>query len=227
MGSQSKARWRTACLALGRACHPPVTGGGSLRDVWWVCSEPGWVVVTAAAAATLVLAGCGSGDSTVAKTPDPTSSTAAPAGTPAPPPTPTPITTPTTSAAPEDPCAVDLTAPEIAEAVKTLPADPRSNQGWSPEPVAGNYSECAQLSAVIVEANTNDANPNTRAIMFHQGKFIPTGVPDTFGFNEIDTSTSTGDTVALRYSNGMPGLESVVRFRWNGAGVELIGNTGG
>ncbi|MGV0602956.1 LppP/LprE family lipoprotein, partial [Mycolicibacterium pulveris] len=28
-------------------------------------------------------------------------------------------------------------------------------------------------------------------------------------------------------SNGVPGLESVVRFRWNGNGVELIGNTPG
>ena len=31
--------------------------------------------------------------------------------------------------------------------------------------------------------------------------------------------------VALAYSGGM-GLHSVVRFRWNGDGVELIGNIG-
>ncbi|HKH51488.1 MAG TPA: LppP/LprE family lipoprotein, partial [Mycobacterium sp.] len=31
---------------------------------------------------------------------------------------------------------------------------------------------------------------------------------------------------ALRYSGGVQGLDSVVRFRWNGNGVELIGNTG-
>jgi len=92
--------------------------------------------------------------------------------------------------------------------------------------MAGNYNECAQLSAVIVRANTNAENPNTRAIMFHQGKFIPTGVPDTFGFNGIDSSASTGDTVALKYSNGVSGLDSVVKFRWNGNGVELVANTG-
>jgi hypothetical protein len=28
------------------------------------------------------------------------------------------------------------------------------------------------------------------------------------------------------YSSGSTGLKSVVRFRWNGNGVELIGNTG-
>ena len=63
--------------------------------------------------------------------------------------------------------------------------------------------------------------------MFHLGQFIPTGVPDTYGFNGIDTSASTGDTVALRYSSDIAGLDSIVKFRWNGNGVELIGNTGG
>ena len=126
-----------------------------------------------------------------------------------------------------DPCAVNLAAPEIAKAVSELPRDPRSSQAWSPEPLAGNYNECAQLSAVIVKANTNADNPNTRAVLFHLGKFIPTGVPDTYGFNGIDTSASTGDTVALRYSSGTAGLDSVVKFRWNGNGVELIGNTPG
>jgi len=125
-----------------------------------------------------------------------------------------------------DPCEVNLAAPEIVSAVSELPRDPRSNQGWNPEPLAGNYNECAQLSVVIVKANTNAENPNTRAVMFHLGRFIPTGVPDTYGFNGIDNTVSTGDTVALRYSNGVPGLDSVVKFRWNGNGVELIGNTG-
>ncbi|WP_448409622.1 LppP/LprE family lipoprotein [Mycolicibacterium sp. XJ647] len=174
----------------------------------------------------VLLAGCGSGDSTVSKTPGPT----------APPPTAAasapasaselPGETPATTAA-ADPCEVDLAAPEIAQAVSELPRDPRSNQGWSPEPLAGNYNECAQLSVVIVKANTNAENPNTRAVMFHLGKFIPDGVPATYGFNGIDPSASTGDTVALRYSNGVPGLDSVVKFRWNGNGVELIGNTPG
>ena len=165
-----------------------------------------------------MLAACGSGDSTVSKTPLP-STTDAPAAAPspaAPPPPPTP--------APPDPCAVDLGAPAIAKAVSELPRDPRSQQGWNPEPVAGNYNQCAPLSAVIVKANTNAANPNTRAVMFHLGKYIPTGIPDTYGFNGIDGSQSTGDTVALTFAGGL-GLQSVVRFRWNGNGVELIGNT--
>jgi hypothetical protein len=173
------------------------------------------VVSAVVVAATAVLTACGSGDSTVSKTPLP-STTNASSSEAAPPPPPAPPG--------PDPCAVDLSAPAVAKAVSELPRDPRSQQGWNPEPVAGNYSECAQLSAVIVKANTNAANPNTRAVMFHLGKYIPTGVPDTYGFNGIDGTQSTGDTVALTFAGGM-GLQSVVKFRWNGNGVELIGNT--
>jgi hypothetical protein len=184
-------------------------------------------LIPTAAAVVLTLAGCGSGDSTVAKTPEPTTSGASPNTSPPTTPVPSSVAAPTSSAPPADPCAVNLAAPEIAKAVSELPRDPRSNQAWNPEPLAGNYNECAQLSVVIVKANTNAANANTRAVMFHLGKFIPTGVPDTFGFNGLDTTASTGDTAALIYSNGTPGLESVVKFRWNGNGVELIGNAGG
>jgi hypothetical protein len=182
-----------------------------------------WVVVIGAAA--LVVAGCGSSDSTASTTPEPTVTSPAPAT--ARPSSPKPsVAAPTTTAA-ADPCAVNLAAPEIIKAVSELPRDPRSNQAWNPEPLAGNYNECAQLSAVIVRANTNSENPNTRAVLFHLGKFIPTGVPDTYGFNGIEDSATTGDTIALRYSGGIEGLDSVVKFRWNGNGVELIGNTPG
>jgi hypothetical protein len=182
-----------------------------------------WAVLLTAA--TITVAGCGSSDSTVSKTPEPTVPSAAPAtAQPSLAPPPPVVETPTAAA---DPCAVNLAAPEIAKAVSELPRDPRSDQAWNPEPLAGNYSECAQLSAVIVKANTNSDNPNTRAVLFHLGKFIPTGVPDTYGFNGIDDSATTGDTIALRYSGGVAGLDSVVKFRWNGNGVELIGNTPG
>ncbi len=183
------------------------------------CAIVKWVWIAVAA---LMAAGCGSGDSTVSKTPGPSTTNPAPAtALPAPPPS---SAAPSTSA--PDPCAVNLAAPEIAKAVSELPRDPRSGQAWSSEPLAGTYNECAQLSAVIVKANTNATNPNTRAVLFHLGKFIPTGVPDTYGYNGIDKTLSTGDTVALVYS-GIPGLNSVVKFRWNGNGVELIGNTPG
>ena len=184
--------------------------------------------VVAAVAATVTVAGCGSGDSTVSKTPEPTVAskapvTAGPRSAPPLAPPPPVLAAPTPAAV--DPCAINLAAPEIIKAVSELPRDPRSNQAWNPEPLAGNYNECAQLSGVIVKANTNSDNPNTRAVLFHLGKFIPTGVPDTYGFNGIDDAATTGDTIALRYSGGVGSLASVVKFRWNGNGVELIGNT--
>ena len=171
----------------------------------------------------LTTTACSSGDSTASKTPDQTTPAAA---APADPQAPT-LGPPPGPAPAEDPCATDLAAPEIAEAVASLPRDPRSSQGWNPEPLAGNYNVCAQLSAVIIKANSNAENANTRAVLFHQGKFIPSGVPDTYGFNGLDTTQTTGDTVALKFSGGVPGLDSVVKFRWNGSGVELIGNTPG
>jgi LppP/LprE lipoprotein len=176
-----------------------------------------------AASAAAFLAGCGSGDSTVAKTPQsgPTHPPTV-ASKVAPPPT---IAAPSANTpAPADPCATDLASPTVARAVSELPRDPRSQQPWNPEPLAGNFNECAQLSAVIIKANTNAENPNTRAVLFHLGKYIPQGTPDTIGFNGIDPAHCTGDTVALSYATGL-GLVSVVKFHWNGDGVELIGNT--
>ena len=120
-----------------------------------------------------------------------------------------------------------LAALTIAKVVSELPRDPCSTQPWNPEPLSGNYNECAQLSAVIVKANTNADNATTRAVMFHLGKYIPQGVPDTFGFNGIDTSQCAGDTIALTYPSGISGLGSAVKLCWNGNGVELISNSGG
>ncbi len=82
------------------------------------------------------------------------------------------------------------------------------------------------MSAVIIKANTNGDSPTTRAVLFHLGKFIPQGVPDTYGFNGVDAAQSTGDTVALTYVSGV-GLPATVKFRWNGSGVEIISNTPG
>jgi hypothetical protein len=187
------------------------------------CAEPKLIAIVAAALTAASVSGCGSGDSTASKTPGP----AAPAAAPKPASVaPTVAAGPKTSASAADPCAVSLAAPDIAKAVSGLPPDPRSKQGWSPEPLAGNYNQCAPLSVVIVKANTNAENPNTRAVMFHLGQFIPTGVPDTYGFNGIDPSASTGDTVALSYTNPGSNLKSVVRFHWNGNGIELVGNAG-
>jgi LppP/LprE lipoprotein len=213
-----------------RRAATPATSTGSVEvrcDLVWRrhCGVRRLAGLAAAALIAITVSGCRSGDSTVAKTPQAT--TAGATAAPQAPGPPAPSAAPTSSSAAPDPCAVNLAAPAIARGVSELPRDPRSQQPWNPEPLAGNYNECAQLSAVIVKANTNAESPNTRAVMFHLGKLIPPqGVPDTYGFNGIDTSQCTGDTIALTYSGGI-GLPSVVKFRWNGNGVELIANAGG
>jgi hypothetical protein len=199
-----------------------------VRDVWSLpChAEP----LTGLAAAVLIaatLTGCGSGDSTVAKTPQATTTTAAASITTSASPPSGAAGPPSGSTPPADPCAVNLASSTIAKVVSELPRDPRSEQPWNPEPLAGNYNQCAQLSAIVIKANTNAGNPTTRAVMFHLGQFIPQGVPDTYGFNGIDPSQCTGDTVALTYPSGINGLNTSVKFHWNGNGVELIGNTTG
>ena len=201
-----------------------------MRGVWSLpCRTEPLTGSAAVALIAITLTGCGAGDSTVAKTPQArtttetasiTAPTAAgpPSGTAAP---------PSSNAPPADPCAVNLASPTIAKVVSELPRDPRSQQPWNPEPLAGNYNQCAQLSAVIIKANTNAVNPTTRAVLFHLGQFIPQGVPDTYGFNGIDAAQTTGDTVALTYPSGINSLNTDVRFHWNGNSVELIGNTTG
>ena len=193
---------------------------------WLPCGFGRLTGLALVASTATTLTGCGSGDSTVAKTPLATTTsatrsiTAPPAASPAP-----QVVAPT--AAPPDPCAVNLTSPTIAKVVSELPRDPRSQQAWSPEPLAGNYNECAQLSAVIVKASSNADHATTRAVLFHLGQFIPQGVPDTYGFNGIDAAQTNGDTVALTYPSGINGLNTDVRFHWNGTAVELIGNAPG
>lgn len=196
-----------------------------LRDVWCLpCLPCRAEPLTVGVLLAVTLSGCGSGDSTVAKTPQ---ATTAPASITAPAtPMPTEVASPGPST-PADPCAVNLASPTIAKVVSDLPRDPRSQQAWNPEPLAGNYNQCAQLSAVIIKANTNAVNATTRAVLFHLGQFIPQGVPDTYGFNGIDAAQTTGDTVALTYPSGINGLNTDVRFHWNGNTVDLIGNGAG
>jgi hypothetical protein len=207
----------------GHACRIHRPDDGTVPRVWSLpCrTEP----LTGSAAVALIavtLTGCGSGDSTVAKTPAKTTSETASITAPA---TPSAAAGQPSNAPPADPCAINLASPTIAKVVSDLPRDPRSQQPWNPEPLAGNYSQCAQLSAVIIKANTNAVSPTTRAVLFHLGQYIPKGVPDAYGFNGIDAAQSTGDTVALTYPGGINGLNTDVKFHWNGNTVELIGNT--
>ncbi|MBA0049203.1 LppP/LprE family lipoprotein [Mycobacteroides sp. LB1] len=177
------------------------------------------MVLTAAIVSLSALAcACTGGDTTVSKTPTNTITSPPSAAGAADRPKPPPST--------KDDCAVNVKDPAVAAAIALLPPVPNSSEAtWNPVPVAGNYSKCAPLSAVIVTAGTgtnHSGDSGTRAVFFHLGNVISHGVPDTYGYNAIDLSASTLDTVVLNFSNGIPGLESVVSFRWNGSGVEKV-----
>ena len=119
---------------------------------------------------------------------------------------------------------MNLAAPAIAKAVSELLKGPAAAG-------AGTRTGRRELQRVRAavggdrEGEHQRRQPQHPAVLFHLGKYIPSGVPDTYGFNGFDPTQSTGDIVALSFAGGM-GLQSVVRFHWNGNGVELIGNTG-
>lgn len=196
--------------AWGRA----VTTRGVTR--WVRCPtvrrKPAFLVLTVAMTIPMVtITACTGGDSTVSKTP--TNTIAAPPASKVPA-TPTPP--------PADKCVVNLKDPAIAAAVELLPPAPNTDAKWNPAPVAGNYNKCTPISAVIVAADTHEPNPGTRAVFFHEGSAVSTGLPDTYGYSGIDLAATTPDTVMLKFSNGMPGLDSTVGFHWNGTGIEVL-----
>ncbi|AYM41355.1 MULTISPECIES: LppP/LprE family lipoprotein [Mycobacteroides] len=183
--------------------------------------------LTVLPAALALACACTGGDSTVSKTP--TNTIASPSQTPSSPGTAGPTSKPKPPPSTNDDCTVNLKDPAIAAAIALLPPGPDSAATWNPVPVAGNYNKCAPLSAIIVTTGngaTHAADSATRAVFFHLGGVISHGVPDTYGYNAIDLSASTLDTVVLNFSNGIPGLESVVSFRWNGSGVEKVQQAG-
>ena len=110
-----------------------------------------------------------------------------------------------------------------------LRAAPRSAQSAALEPgTAGR-----QLQRVRPAVGGDHQGQHQRRQRHHPGGDVPSRPVHTrkacrtrTGSTGSTRSQCTGDTVALTYPGGISGLDSVVKFRWNGNGVELIGNTG-
>ncbi|MGL4304976.1 MAG: LppP/LprE family lipoprotein [Mycobacteriaceae bacterium] len=136
------------------------------------------------------------------------------------------------SAKSDNPCAIDLTAPAVIDAIKKLPTEDRSPTGWNLNPIAGNYNPCATLSTAIVATNNAKPGSPTKALMFHKGQYLSSGVADAYGYTGIDLSSTTDDVVALQFSiSGCQGcgsgLISTVKYQWKGDRVIVIGNLTG
>lgn len=122
-----------------------------------------------------------------------------------------------------DLCVVNFVLFIIVKVVFEFFCDLCSEQFWNLELLVGNYNECVQLLVVVIKVNMNVGNLIICVVMFYFGKYILQGVFDIYGFIGIDILQCMGDMVVLMYVSGI-GLNNVVKFCWNGGGVELIGN---
>ncbi len=113
-------------------------------------------------------------------------------------------------------------AQQVADAVKSLPADPGTGRGWDTDPSGyeGNFNPCATLSTALVWIQGSTGSSPVTALMFHKGTYVGTATPKPRGFVEFDAAKTTDDTVVLDFK--VPGAcnactpQSVtsVRYQW-------------
>lgn len=129
---------------------------------------------------------------------------------------------------PADRCRVDVHAPVIDEAARSLPDStdwraPYTNEG------SGNFNPCAILSgAVAIPDGATTAAP-VHVLLFHEGTYVGTATQVPYRHVGIDTKKSTDDTVVVgvHWKVGdecdacMSGVANV-RFRWDGDKVEQL-----
>lgn len=128
-------------------------------------------------------------------------------------------------------CGVNLAAPEIQAAVKSLPALP-DNSGWdtnthSFDP-SSNYNPCTTLSTVIVTVLGATGSSPDLALLFHKGAFAGVATSKAYPFTSLNAAKTTDDTVTLDYKDGRnvctacPGPITTVRYQWQGNRVVAL-----
>lgn len=128
-------------------------------------------------------------------------------------------------------CGVNLAAPEIQAAVKSLPALP-GNSAWDTNPhsfdPSSNYNPCSTLSAVIVTVLGATGSSPDLALLFHKGAFAGVATSKAFPFTSLNAAKTKDDTVALDYKDGRnvctacPGPTTTVRYQWQGSRVAAV-----
>lgn len=127
-------------------------------------------------------------------------------------------------------CGVDLTAPQLVSAIRTLAPYPGTDWAWSTEPrtFGGNYDPCATLSTVLVTVSGATASSPETALLFHDGEYLGTATSKAYGFTSLNTARTTDDTVVLDYATPgdcnacPPAAVTSVRYRWNGGRVVML-----
>jgi hypothetical protein len=130
---------------------------------------------------------------------------------------------------PDARCGVDLAAPVIANAVRSLPpAFTDLEVAWSPTPYGGNYDPCVTLSTALVTVEGATGSSLNHALFFHYGNYLGTATWRPYPFTSLNTMLTTDDTVVLDYKDGRyvctacPGPVTTVRYHWQGDHVDML-----
>jgi hypothetical protein len=140
--------------------------------------------------------------------------------------------TPAAVAAPPG-CGTNLGAPEIIDAIRSLPPYPSPiGPGWQwstePQTFEGNYDPCATLSTALVTVQGATASSPVTALTFHDGHYLGTATSKAYGFTMMDSDRTTDDTVVLDYATPgacdacTPSAVTRVRYQWQGDHVAML-----
>jgi LppP/LprE lipoprotein len=126
-------------------------------------------------------------------------------------------------------CGVDLGAPAIATAVRSLrPAFTDRDVAWDPVPYAGNFDPCATLSTALVTVEGATGSSPDHALFFHYGDYLGTATWQPYPFTTLNTEFTTDDAIVLQYKDGRNvctachGPVSTVRYQWQHDHVQML-----
>jgi hypothetical protein len=133
-----------------------------------------------------------------------------------------------TAAPPGSQCGLNMSAPQIAQAARSLPPYPGLDAAWDPNPYGGNFDPCAALSTALVTVQGATGSSPDQALFFHYGQYVGTATAEAYPFTSVDTDHSTDGMVMLRYKDGRnactacPGPVNVVRYQWQDDKVQML-----
>lgn len=134
---------------------------------------------------------------------------------------------PTAGADPVDTCGPDQ-ASAIDLAVAHMPHDLLTQAPWIRQPVASNFDSCANLSAVLLTADTKPNSPR-QGLLFHRGALVGTTTELSRPYTTLDSAASTKDMVVIVFIAGRTcavcndGKTYPVHYQWNG-GTAVMGD---
>jgi hypothetical protein len=133
------------------------------------------------------------------------------------------------TAAPPPACGVNLAAPQVIAAARSLPPYPGTDWAWSTDPRTfdGNFNPCATLSTALVTVEGATGSSPMTALLFHDGTYLGTATSKAYGFTSLNPQT-TDDTVFLTYKTPgvcnacAPAAVTNVRYQWQGDHVVML-----